>query len=307
MPNPVPTPQPRPAPAPAIELVFHPQQDAGYEHFSPGMPPFAPDALRVGRVNAWWLAEAALLSYWKPADAIPRFRTAGFDTVLLEAGALQCYIARTDSAAIVAFRGTQPDEWGDVLDDTLYALAPWVHPGTHVHLGFKLALERVWDTLAGALGPDDGRRRVWFTGHSLGAALATLAADRLPHTAGVCTFGSPRVGDHAFVRRYNRRLGARAARYVNDADVVAHVPPRLPFPYDHVGGARFIASDGHVSTVRPRLAHWVGHLFGRTGPLHEMTQGLLGGQRATAPDFLLDHMPRAYAVALWNDYVLHGD
>lgn len=297
----------KPAPDPNVRLVFHPEEDASYTHFSPGLPPFTPGAPRVGRVNAWWLAEAALLTYWDPADAIPRFRAAGFDAVLLEAGALQCYLASTETATIVAFRGTQPDEWGDVLDDALYALAPWIHPGTHVHLGFKLALDRVWDSLLGALGPHDGPRRVWFTGHSLGAALATLAADRLPHTAGVCTFGSPRVGDHGFARRYNRRFGPRALRYVNDADVVAHVPPRIPFPYDHVGGGRFIGPDGLVSSVRPRLAHWVGQLFGRTGPLHEMTAALLHGRATSAPDFLLDHMPRAYTVALWNDVVRHGD
>jgi triacylglycerol lipase len=297
----------KPAPQPDVRFVFHPEEDATYEHFSPGMPAFDGHATQLGRRNAWWLAEAALLSYSSPASAVPRFRAAGFDAVLLEAGALQCYIASTDHVTIVAFRGTEPDEWGDVLDDALYVMAPWVHAGSHVHLGFKAALDRVWSSLAGALSPLIASRRVWFTGHSLGAALATLAADRFPDAAGVCTFGSPRVGDRAFARQHDERFGLRAARYVNDADVVTHVPPRLTFPYTHVGGARYIGPDGRVSPQRPLLAHYIGDLFGRTRPLFEMTQGFQQGHLKTAPDFLLDHMPRSYTVALWNDYVLNGE
>ena len=54
----------RPRPAPEITLVFHPQQDTSYRHFQDGEAhPFTPDAGRLGRRNAWWLAEAALLSY----------------------------------------------------------------------------------------------------------------------------------------------------------------------------------------------------------------------------------------------------
>src|SRR5262245_15805458 len=127
--------QPKPVPDPVARLVFFPGEDATYEHFTPGLPPFQADADRLGRVNAWWLAEAALLTYWSPQAAIPIFRAAGFDTVLLTAGALQCYIARTDTATIVTFRGTQPDEWGDIMDDAAYALVPWIRPGAQVHLG----------------------------------------------------------------------------------------------------------------------------------------------------------------------------
>jgi triacylglycerol lipase len=298
---------PKPLPTPDVRFVFHPETDSTYEHFGPGMPSFDGHAQRLGRLHAWWLAEAALLAYWGPTTAIPRFRAAGFEAVFLEAGALQCYVASTNQAVIVTFRGTEPDEWGDVLDDALYAMAPWIHAGTHVHLGFKAALDRVWDSLAGVVEPLARSRRVWFTGHSLGAALATLAADRFASTTGVCTLGSPRVGDRAFARRFDERFGARAARYVNDTDIITHVPPRLTFPYKHVGGAHYIDADGRVSTIRPQLAHYVADLFGRARPIFEIAHGLEQGHLKTAPDFLLDHMPRSYAVALCNDYALNGD
>lgn len=58
-------------------------------------------------------------------------------------------------------------------------------------------------------------RSVWFTGHSLGAALATLAADLFEPARGVCTLGSPRVGDVAFATLFDARFRQRSARYVN--------------------------------------------------------------------------------------------
>jgi hypothetical protein len=59
------------------------------------------------------------------------------------------------------------------------------------------------------------------TGHSLGAALATLAAvDTTP--ARLVTFGSPRVGDEAFRALF---AGLEVRRFVDCCDVVSRVPP----------------------------------------------------------------------------------
>jgi alpha-beta hydrolase superfamily lysophospholipase len=61
---------------------------------------------------------------------------------------------------------------------------------------------------------------LFLTGHSLGGALATLAASRWPARA-CYTFGAPRVGDGAFART----LRAPLYRVVNGQDVVPRVPP----------------------------------------------------------------------------------
>jgi len=45
----------------------------------------------------------------------------------------------------------------------------------------------------------------WFHRHSLGAALATLAARRFGHAHGLYTYGSPKVGDAAFVAQVDTR------------------------------------------------------------------------------------------------------
>ena len=67
------------------------------------------------------------------------------------------------------------------------------------------------------------------TGHSLGAALATLYVAENSRstklaTPLICTFASPRVGDPAFKAEFDK-LGITSWRIVNELDVV----PKLPF------------------------------------------------------------------------------
>jgi hypothetical protein len=67
------------------------------------------------------------------------------------------------------------------------------------------------------------------TGHSLGAALATLyvAENTITHkvpTPVICTFASPRVGNSVFKSKFDQ-LGITSWRIINELDVV----PNLPF------------------------------------------------------------------------------
>ena len=295
----------RPRAIPDLRLVFHPEADASYRHFDGHEAvPFDPDAATVTRAHAWWLAEAALLSYWDPDQARPRFAAAGLDAEIVEGGDTQAYVASRPGAVMVTFRGTEPDRLVDAFDDARVALVPWTHGA--VHDGFRHALERVWTPLMAKLAPLAGSRTVWFSGHSLGAAVATLAADRFPATAGVCTLGSPRVGDRAFAAAFDARFGARAARYVNDTDIVTHLPTRFPLPYQHVGQLRHITPDGRITSQAPMLAHFVREVFGDIGHVQDIVQALQAGAMRRAPDFLLDHMPRGYTTDIWNDHDAHG-
>ncbi|KAJ0232982.1 Phospholipase A1-Ibeta2 [Hirschfeldia incana] len=67
------------------------------------------------------------------------------------------------------------------------------------------------------------------TGHSLGAAIALLAADdiaeRVPHAppVSVFSFGGPRVGNREFADRLDSK-GVKVLRVVNSQDVVTKVP-----------------------------------------------------------------------------------
>ncbi|KAJ4956130.1 hypothetical protein NE237_012913 [Protea cynaroides] len=70
---------------------------------------------------------------------------------------------------------------------------------------------------------------ITVTGHSLGAALALLAADELSTSApdmppiAVFSFGGPRVGNRAFADRISKN-GVKVLRIVNSQDVITRVP-----------------------------------------------------------------------------------
>lgn len=292
----------KPRPTPDLNLVFHPERDTSFRHFEGHeQVPFDAAATALTRANAWWLAEAALLTYWNPAEAIPRYQSAGLQATFVEAGDTQSYVAWNDRAVLVSFRGTQPGRLQDILDDAFIAFVP-AKAGV-VHLGFHGALERVWQKLMTVVEPLAATRTVWFGGHSLGAALAILAADRYPNTAGVSTLGAPRVGDKLFVAAYDKRVGERSRRYVNDTDIVTNVPI---VPYFHVGTLRHITPDGLVTTQEPPHDDFVRHIFGSVRPLREMSEALHRKQLTEPPDCLLDHMPRGYVVDIWNDLDAHG-
>ena len=298
---------PKPKPVYDQRFVLHSEQDAGYVHFENATAhPFQPRPASFPRVNVWWLAEAALLSYWAPTDADRFFRAAGLECQYLTAHGTDCYVAWQSDWLLVAFRGTQPDQWDDILADAKVAQVPW-DTGA-VHSGFAAAIADIWPALTATLNRLSATRSVWFCGHSLGAALATLAAYRFPTPHGVCTLGSPRVGDPTFATAFNAKLASKAFRYVNDQDVVTHVPPPVlaPWLYTHVDPRRFIAPDGTVSAGGPAIPHFFGDLIGRPQVLLESINGLLNGSLSLAPTFLLDHMPKAYAIWSWNDYEANG-
>lgn len=89
---------------------------------------------------------------------------------------------------------------------------------------------------------------ITVTGHSLGAALAILAADELNDCApevsmppiAVFSFGGPRVGNRAFAERVEKR-GVKVLRVVNARDLVTRVPTSIGDGwrwwdgYEHVG------------------------------------------------------------------------
>ncbi|MCA9055844.1 MAG: lipase family protein, partial [Planctomycetaceae bacterium] len=98
------------------------------------------------------------------------------------------------------------------------------------HRGFMAALAEVWDPLFQAV---DGlqlekERPLWVTGHSLGGAVALLAAWRFERqflkVHQVYTFGAPMIGNPAAAEAFQKQFPGRIFRYVDTRDPV----PRLP-------------------------------------------------------------------------------
>jgi triacylglycerol lipase len=179
-----------------LDFVFHPEHDTDYVHFQDaGAHPFQPDPAGFPRVNAWWLADSALLTYWDPAKATTIFSRAGLTAEFIKVGSTDCYVASRHGLVIVAFRGTEPNEWQDILTDVKIQLVPW--RAGKVHRGFKEALDAIWPALEPKLTALAPGRKVWFCGHSLGAALAVRAASARSGARAWATARSPRRSTHA--------------------------------------------------------------------------------------------------------------
>jgi len=202
-------------------------------------------------VNAHAAGLASLVAYEPQGPATEqRFRAMGFDRVtFLDRGTTQAVIASSTRLVLLAFRGTEPTRWEDLRTDGALCQTPAL--GGLVHRGFLAALDLVWPAALAAVQAQGGRPVV-VTGHSLGGALAVLAAARLeaagiPVTS-VYTFGQPKVGDPAFAAAFPAR--DRLHRVVNRGDPVTLVPIRhqwkllkglersCPLRYRHVGVAR---------------------------------------------------------------------
>ena len=102
---------------------------------------------------------------------------------------------------------------------------------------------------------------IFYAGHSLGAALATLAASRrAPQAAYV--FGSPRVGNGQFAAD----LGTVALyRVVDGDDAIADLPPEA-LGFRHAGELHRLAAPAETRTAwDPRT--WFRRLVGPPKPL----------------------------------------
>ena len=136
---------------------------------------------------------------------------------------------------VVSFAGTDPLVPANWLTDLDTLPSP-----DDIHTGFENAVKSVWPELRSAiLTPDNDRQPLFFTGHSLGAALAAVAAkrvwdDKLANINGIYTFGMPRCGGRRFVEEYASELGPKTFRFVHGDDIVPTVPPPN-FGFRHVG------------------------------------------------------------------------
>jgi triacylglycerol lipase len=281
---------------PYLEYLYF-QDSAAY--------PFRAAATGFDMVNAWWLIEAATLAWTEAAFAQEIFYRAGLPEMAFFNGpGTQCYVAGNDAAIVVAFRGSEIRpragtlDFRNILADFLadVDIQPVESGGVgKVHRGFQQGLDEVWEWVYDylCLQRRGNNRSLWFTGHSLGAALATLAAQRYGPDCSLYTFGSPRVGD----RECKDAFAVKAFRFVNHLDVVTRVPIG---PYEHVGELYYIDGRGRI--------HSTPGAWDAPAPAGEGVTDLLDSLAWMAPDTpgfipqgILDHVPLLYATHIWNN------
>ena len=177
--------------------------------------------------------------------------------VALWLDAIHCVVIVEPARVVVVFRGTvDADELRDDAKllrlvklriqkegDRAMGKVPRVHAGFVSHLGKQGCGEKLLETVLREVAVRQPCE-VLLTGHSLGAAAATLLAFKLDGASTklrmrltLITFESPRVGNRPFARAFDSSQRMRHYRVQNELDPVARCPWWLPFPgtYRHTG------------------------------------------------------------------------
>jgi Lipase (class 3) len=196
--------------------------------------------------------EAARLAYIRAEGSSPErahlveaLARVGFAHLVLFADAktgAAAFAARrgVDGASLVALRGTQPDDFADVATDLQASMVEWPESAGRVHGGFAAATRALRPQIQRWI--DDTRpdlTRLILTGHSLGAAMATLVAT-LWRPGWLVTLGSPRVGNADFVATVG---ASKILRIVDCCDVVTELPPAIG-GYTHLKTCSYVTRDG---------------------------------------------------------------
>jgi triacylglycerol lipase len=224
-------------------------------------------------------------------------------------------VAGGHGATIVAFAGSDPLKVEDWITDFN------VQRSTEdLHRGFQDAVATVWPAISPVIANRPVPENPLFcTGHSLGGALAIIAAGRAMselnvEATAVYTFGSPRTGGAAFFDGYTPRLGDATFRLVHGTDIVATVPTPSPADFRHVGRSMQCASDGHFDAQTPMLAREENkpdlaesalqstladiHGLAALPSIPSLGPRLIGRLAGLLPRMVRDHVPANYFRAL---------
>ena len=199
-----------------------------------------------GPHNAQFLCRACQLAYLPEAEGVKKFHDdLGLSAKLLSIGNTQVYVAESPEHLVVAFRGTEDPTSIDGLKDWLLtdAMNLLIVPegrlghdlsaagvGAKFHKGFVDAIADIWEPLRDEVEAKmkQSDRPLWITGHSLGGALALLAAwlfkRRFVAVHQIYTYGAPMIGNQTASDAFNREFSGAIFRYVNGRDPV----PKLP-------------------------------------------------------------------------------
>ena len=138
------------------------------------------------------------------------------------------FVITSDICSIVAFRGSSTSV--DWIHDFIAQQVdyPYVKNAGSTHKGFTDIYGTIRESMMELLEQLPANKPLFITGHSLGGALATLAAMDIAYNTtishvSVYTYGAPRVGDPIFVKLYNYVIPVHW-RFQNKYDIVPHLP-----------------------------------------------------------------------------------
>jgi len=193
-------------------------------------------------------AKLASISYNNIKDVKKQAKSLGFTTIeFYEKDGAQAYRFMNKDDLVIACRGTQPTEFNDLKAD-LKAFPVMAETVSRVHRGFKDEVDELWPMIEEDINRKANvTKTLWFCGHSLGAAMATIMASRCKHNielndpVELFTYGSPRVG----WKGYCNDVNVVHHRWRNNNDIVTTVPLAI-MGYKHHGTQHYINAYGNV-------------------------------------------------------------
>lgn len=278
--------------------LFAPNTEFPYFEASALPVNVAPDSFNLQLAR--FLAEASLLVYVEEEAFIAEaLEKAGFpETRFFSEEGTFAFLAIRDDALVLSFRGSETANRADYTTDAKIVQTQFYDYGT-AHFGFVEAFEwirsEIDEAIVGLVNQQE--RPVWVTGHSLGAALATLyGIHQYEIVDAIYPIGSPRVGGIQFAQ--NTESLVNIYRIVNDNDII----PRLPGPpfYRHVGPTYFLTSTGELLENPSFTRKWESQRKGHAALIKQLYEEhwQKGDFRAVPTDYVVDHSPRLYVEAL---------
>jgi len=238
------------------------------------------------------MALLSLDAYLEPDAFEKRY---GNQFKFFSSGSTQCYVLQSNAYTspksllvpqneiIISFRGTEATQFSDIKTD-LDFMQTYESGWGMVHEGFQKGLDAVFDELMAHVSASLTTQKLIFTGHSLGAGLATLCMARMGDVESeLYTFGSPRVGGKGFSEAFKHQL-PNCYRFRNHNDLVTRIPK---LRYYHVGTMHYFDESG-VLKVNP--SWWY--------RFKEFCSGMLGGFIGFEVDSLRDHSVSNYVRCL---------
>jgi hypothetical protein len=197
--------------------------------------------------TSWIMSQCSELAYVEDSVLLRKDLVEGDFTLLktfvYKPKDMNAYLALSTKhkLAVLAFKGTKPSEWPTVQVDLDFK---YYHTKNGVfHKGFYEAFKAMEKPINRALGSVRDLP-IYITGHSLGGALATVAAMNLTETdrvAACYTFGAPRICDLKTIIKFYK---IPVYRVVHADDVVPSLPPPSMFGgYAQIGDLRYITDN----------------------------------------------------------------
>jgi len=189
------------------------------------------------------LALASQLAYNPEAEVESQLQAWGFQNCdFVEQDAAQGFVASCSDLVLVCFRGTEST--ADWLSNLKVIPKAVNELGSSVHAGFWEQFEALRPQLERLISPHR-QLPLLVTGHSLGGAIAALAAASWAASSNLralYTYGQPAVARDRALDQLAEALGGHYHRLVNDSDIVPRVPPG----YRHAGNLLHFNSKGSL-------------------------------------------------------------